>query len=240
METLLEEAMQQGYLGLSTDGLPFHYLANEPHTDKRIPTQFASFGELRRLLKVVRRYDRVWQTTPILENRLTALLYFTLTSGRCSAGPLKVSALSAMELVLAPRATKAFLGFAKLMNSRLFRGNLHFQALGTNFRVWSDGIVSPLFEELPSTAQLIALEYDDVEGRHALMHDPRWVEEFRRDWLHGRTGGDWASFKARLGVPDHLVIRDLERLVFDGAPVRGLGGGDLAAGLRAPAALLPG
>jgi N-acyl-D-aspartate/D-glutamate deacylase len=43
--TLLEEAMQQGYLGLSTDGLPFHYLANEPHTDKRIPTQFASFGE---------------------------------------------------------------------------------------------------------------------------------------------------------------------------------------------------
>jgi N-acyl-D-aspartate/D-glutamate deacylase len=86
METLLEEAMQQGYLGLSTDGLPFHYLANEPHTDKRIPTQFASFGELRRLLKIVRRHDRVWQTTPILENRLTALLYFTLTSGRCSAG----------------------------------------------------------------------------------------------------------------------------------------------------------
>jgi N-acyl-D-aspartate/D-glutamate deacylase len=219
METLLEEAMQQGYLGLSTDGLPFHYLANEPHTDKRIPTQFASFGELRRLLKIVRRHDRVWQTTPILENRLTALLYFTLTSGLLFGRTLKVSALSALELVLAPRATRAFLGFAKLMNSRLFRGNLHFQALGTNFRVWSDGIVSPLFEELPSTAQLIALEYDDVEGRHALMHDPRWVEDFRRDWLHGRTGGDWASFKARLGVPDHLVIRDLERLVFDGAPV---------------------
>jgi hypothetical protein len=146
-------------------------------------------------------------------------LYFTLTSGLLFGRTLKVSALSALELALAPRATRAFLGFAKLMNSRLFRGNLHFQALGTNFRVWSDGIVSPLFEELPSTAQLIALEYDDVEGRHALMHDPRWVEDFRRDWLHGRTGGDWASFKARMGVPDHLVIRDLERLVFDGAPV---------------------
>ena len=33
----------QGYLGMSTDGLPFHYLANAPHTDKRIPTQYASF-----------------------------------------------------------------------------------------------------------------------------------------------------------------------------------------------------
>ncbi|MEE4278720.1 MAG: amidohydrolase family protein [Halieaceae bacterium] len=219
MEELLDRALEQGYLGLSTDGLPFHYLANEPHTDKRIPTQFASFGELRRLLKVVRRHDRVWQTTPILENRLTALLYFALTSGRLFGKTLKVSALSAMEMALAPRATKAFLGFARLMNSRLFKGCLHFQALGTNFRVWSDGIVSPLYEELPSTAQLIALEYDDVEGRHALMHDPVWVEQFRRDWLHGRTGGDWASFKARIGWPDHLVIRDLHRMVFDGAPV---------------------
>lgn len=219
METLLERALEQGYLGLSTDGLPFHYLANQPHTDKRIPTQFASFGELRRLLKVLRKYDRVWQTTPIIENRATALLYFALTSGRLFGKTLKVSALSAMELVLAPRATRAFLGFAKLMNSWLFKGDLHFQALGTNFRVWSDGIVSPLYEELPSTAQLIALEYDDAAGRQALMHDPQWVEQFRRDWLHGRSGGDWASFKARMGLPDHLVIRDLERLNFDGAPV---------------------
>lgn len=219
MEAVLERALQQGYLGLSTDGLPFHYLSNEPHTDKRIPTQFASFRELRRLLKVVRDYDRVWQATPIIENRLTALLYFTLTSGRLFGKPLRLSALSAMELVLAPRAMKSFLAFARLMNSWLFKGNMHFQALGTNFRVWSDGIVSPLYEELPSTAQLIALEYDDIEGRHALMHDPQWVEQFRHDWRHGRSGGDWASFKARLGLPDHLVIRDLERLNFDGAPV---------------------
>ena len=219
METILEKALQQGYLGLSTDGLPFHYLSNEPHTDKRIPTQFASFKELRRLLKVVRNYDRVWQTTPIIEKRIKALFYFTLTSGLLFGKTLKVSALSAMEMALAPRALKAFLGFAKLMNSKLFKGNMHFQALGTNFRIWSDGIGSPIYEELPSTAKLIALEYDDEEGRHALMHDPAWVEEFRHDWLHGRTGGDWASFKAKMGFPDHLVIRDLHRLVFDGSPV---------------------
>jgi len=219
MEAILEQALQQGYLGLSTDGLPFHYLANQPHTDKRIPTQFASLTELRRLLKVLRKYDRVWQTTPIIENRLMAFVYFALTSGRLFGKPLKVSALSVMEMALAPKSANLFLGFAKLMNSRLFKGRLHFQALGTNFRVWSDGIVSPLFEELPSTAQLIALEYDDADGRRALMNDPAWVEQFRADWLHGRTGGDWASFKARMGLPDHLVIRDLERLHFDGAPV---------------------
>ncbi len=77
MENLLEQAMGQGYLGMSTDGLPFHYLANEPHTDQRIPTQFASFGEMKRLLKVVRNHNRVWQTTPIRESRQGLSLFST-------------------------------------------------------------------------------------------------------------------------------------------------------------------
>ena len=218
MEQILEGAMELGYLGLSTDGLPFHYLSNDPHTDKRIPTQFASFRELRRLLKVVRNYDRVWQTTPIIENRLKALFYFTLTSGRLFGKPLKTSALSAMEMTAAPNSSKLFLGVAKLLNSKLLDGRLHFQALGTNFRVWSDGIVSPLFEELSSTAELIALEYDDYEGRQRLMHDPDWVKRFRKEWRHGRTGDDFASWKAKRGLPDSLVIREPEKLIFDGAP----------------------
>ena len=218
MEQILEGAMQLGYLGLSTDGLPFHYLSNDPHTDKRIPTQFASFKELRRLLKVVRKYDRVWQTTPIIENRLKALFYFTLTSGRLFGKPLKTSALSAMQMTAAPNASKLFLGVAKLLNSKFLDGRLHFQALGTNFRVWSDGIVSPLFEELSSTAELISLEYDDYEGRQRLMNDTDWVARFRKEWRHGRTGGDFASWKAKRGMPDSLVIREPEKLIFDGAP----------------------
>ena len=219
MEKLLEQAMAQGYLGMSTDGLPFHYLANEPHTDQRIPTQFASFGEMKRLLKVVRNYNRVWQTTPILENRAKAFLYFLLTSGRLFGKTLKTSALSVMEFVLAPRVHRAFLGFAALANSRLLRGNIHFQALGTNFRVWSDGIVSPLYEELDSTCQLIAKEYDDVEGRLALLNDPEFIARFRQDWHYGRRGRNLAHLKSKLGAPDKLVVRDLHRMVFDGAPV---------------------
>jgi N-acyl-D-aspartate/D-glutamate deacylase len=219
MENLLEQAMGQGYLGMSTDGLPFHYLANEPHTDQRIPTQFASFGEMKRLLKVVRNHNRVWQTTPILENRAKAFLYFLLTSGRLFGKSLKTSALATMEFALAPKAHRAFLGFAALANSRLLKGRIHFQALGTNFRIWSDGIVSPLYEELESTCKLIAKEYEDVEGRLALLNDPDFIAEFRRDWHHGRRGRNLAHLKAKLGVPDNLVIRDLDRMIFDGAPV---------------------
>jgi len=105
-----------------------------------------------------------------------------------------------------------------LLNSRVFRGNIHFQALGTNFRVWSDGIVSPLYEELESTCELIAKEYDDVEGRMALLNNPEWVARFRRDWHHGRSGFNLAHFKTKIGAPDNLVIRDFNLMIFDGAP----------------------
>jgi N-acyl-D-aspartate/D-glutamate deacylase len=219
MEQLLEQGMAQGYLGLSTDGLPFHYLANEPYTAKRIPTQFASFSEMKRLLKVLRRHDRVWQTTPIIENRAKAFLYFLFTSGRLFGQTLKTSALSVMEFALMPRAHRSFLGFASLLNSRLLRGNIRFQALGTNFRVWSDGIVSPLYEELESTCELIAKEYDDVAGRLALINDPDFIRRFRHDWHFGRRGRNLAHFKAKIGAPDNIVIRDFHLMIFDGAPV---------------------
>ncbi|MEH6569892.1 MAG: amidohydrolase family protein [Halioglobus sp.] len=219
MTSLLEQALDQGFMGMSTDGLPFHYMANDPNTDKRIPTQFAPRSEMKRLLQVVRNRDRVWQTTPIIENRLKAFTYFAFTSGRLFGKTLKTSALSAMEFALMPKASNLFLGFAKLMNSRLFKGNMHFQALGTNFRVWSDGIVSPLYEELESGCKLIAKEYDDVEGRLALLNDPAFIEEFRADWARGRSGRNLAHLKTRLGMPDSLVVREFSLLVFDGAPV---------------------
>jgi N-acyl-D-aspartate/D-glutamate deacylase len=229
MEQLLEDGMAQGYLGMSTDGLPFHYLASEPLTAKRIPTQFASFGELKRLLQVVRKHNRVWQTTPIIENRAKAFLYFLLSSGRLFGKTLKTSALSVMEFVLMPGAHKGFLGFAALVNSRLLKGDLHFQALGTNFRIWSDGIVSPLYEELESTCELIAKEYDDVEGRMALLNDPEFARRFRADWHYGRRGRTLAHLKTKMGLPDNIVIREFHLMIFDGAPVADWDGESLQA-----------
>lgn len=219
MTSLLSDAMDQGYLGMSTDGLPFHYMANDPNKEKRIPTQFAKFGELKRLLKVVRERDGVWQTTPILEQRAKAFGYFALTSGRLFGKTLKTSALSAIEFALLPKASKLFLNFAKLMNSAFFKGNMHFQALGSNFRIWSDGIVSPLYEEMEWGAKLIAKEYDDTEGRKALLNDPAFIEGFREEWRRGRYGNNFAHWKAKMGMPDSVVVRDLAMMMFDDAPI---------------------
>jgi N-acyl-D-aspartate/D-glutamate deacylase len=219
MVVMLEDALKQGYVGLSTDGLPFHYLANEPNTDQRIPTQFATRTELKRLLQVLRDRDRVWQTTPFLDSKLETLLNFAFTSGRLFGKPLKTSALAAVQFEAMPGTVDGLLKFARLLNSNFMRGRIHFQALATNFRMWGDGVVNPIFEEMGSTCRLIAKEYEDREGRLALLNDPDFIADFRRDWLHGREGVSLARLKTRLGVPDINVIRDLDLMTFDGAPV---------------------
>jgi len=63
MKALLKKGMDEGYAGFSTDALPFHFLANDPNRQKQIPTQFASFSEIKELTSILRDYDRVWQAT---------------------------------------------------------------------------------------------------------------------------------------------------------------------------------
>ena len=182
MRELLETAMQQGYAGLSTDSIPFHYLANEPHTDRRIPAQYASLAELRTLLDVVRRHDRVWQCTPDAANRARTFLRFFLTSGRLFGSPLRTSALTAVDLTHERNTWRLFPVIARLMNSRLVRGRFHFQVLGTPFRMYAEGAICPIFEEFESSRGLMALDLEDAEARRRRMDTPEFGETFVREW----------------------------------------------------------
>ena len=169
MARLLEDAMQQGYAGFSTDAIPFHYLANAPHTDKRIPAQHATLGELRTLLEVVRGHDRVWQCTPDASNRVATFLRFFLTSGRLFGRPLKTSALTAVDLTHERRTWKLFPLIANLLNSPLVNGRFHFQVLATPFRMYAEGAICPIFEEFESSRQLMACDIEDAAARRRIM-----------------------------------------------------------------------
>lgn len=182
MRALLDQAMRQGYAGLSTDAIPFHYLSNAPHTDRRVPTQYASPGELRQLLDVVRGYDRVWQCTPDAANRIATFLRFFLTSGRLFGRPLKTSALTAVDLTHERRTWKLFPLIAGLLNSRLVDGRIHFQVLATPFRMYAEGMICPIFEEFASSRQLMACDLEDVGARREIMATDAFGTLFMREW----------------------------------------------------------
>ncbi len=182
MRELLETAMLEGYAGFSTDAIPFHYLANAPHTDKRIPAQHASMGELRSLLDIVRSHDRVWQCTPDASRRFATFLRFFLTSGRLHGQPLRTSALTAVDLTHERRTWRLFPLIANLLNSKLVKGRFHFQVLGTPFRMYAEGAICPIFEEFSSTRRLMSLDIEDAAGRRAIMATDEFGELFVREW----------------------------------------------------------
>jgi len=185
---LLEKAVEEGYIGFSSDTLPFHYLANEPNTDKRIPSQHASLYELKRLTDVLRKHDRIWQTTPMSDNPLGVLLRFGLTARRFFGKALRISALAALDFHYNPGAIRGILFLTRQLNNRFFGGDFHMQALAAPFKLWGDGPITPLLEEFPAISRLIAKDIEDVEGRRALLEDPGYVADFKKDWLAGKTG----------------------------------------------------
>jgi len=187
MAALLEDAMRQGYAGFSTDAIPFHYLANAPHTDKRIPAQHATLAELRTLLEVVRGHDRVWQCTPDAANRVATFLRFFLTSGRLFGRPLRTSALTAVDLTHERRTWRLFPLIAGLLNSPLVNGRFHFQVLATPFRMFAEGAICPIFEEFASSRQLMACDIEDAEARRRSMATDAFGHLFVREWHDSRV-----------------------------------------------------
>jgi len=219
MEALVERGMQEGYVGFSTDALPFHYLANAPNTKKQIPTQFASYAEIKQLTHVVRRWGRLWQQTPAKDDQWAALKTMLLTSGRLFGETLKVTAVAALDFRNDRRIKRAALLLARVLNSWLLKGHFRLQALAAPFKVWSDGVFTPFSEEIPELRRLIETDLEDYAARRRILDDPAYRERFRRMWYRGKRGFGWARLKRWLRLDDNVLSRDLRDMTLDAARV---------------------
>ncbi len=219
MAALLDKGMRQGYAGFSTDALPFHYLANDPHRDRKIPTQYGSYAELKRLTGVVRRHGRVWQATPPKDSIPQTLRNLLLTSGRLHGRPLKTTVVAALDVATNRGIAKLGMLLARVLNSRAVDGRFALQALAGRFKIWSEGPINPIFEEVPVLRRLNMTDLEDREGRRALLDDPAFVAEFREMWHRGKSGFGIDALKRRLRREDLAFSRSLEDMVVDTCPV---------------------
>lgn len=219
MESILEQAMQDGYLGFSTDMLPFHYLSNDPHREKRIPANHASYGEVKRMTDVVRRHGRVWQATPEKDKPHNVIRWFMLSSGRFFGKPLKVTAVAALDVVTNRSLAKLGVAMTRVINSSLIDGRFRLQALAAPFRVYADGMITPLAEENPVLRELNAIDLEDREARLALLNDPAYCRRFREAWYHDKKGISLGRLKRALHIMDDSFSRDLEDMVMTERPV---------------------
>jgi len=220
MCTQLKEALDAGYAGFSTDALPFHYLANQPYTERTIPTQFAKYDELKSLTKVVRDAGAIWQATPPKDSVLGTLKTMLLTSGLLHGKPLKTTVVAAMKISNNWKLLGMIKVLAHMLNSAIFRGNFHMQALGARFKTWSDGAITPLAEEIPELRRLNETDLEDKEGRLAIMNDPDFIAAFKAMWLKGKQGFGIDRLKRLINLEDYAFHRDMAKMTVERCPLK--------------------
>ena len=226
MADTLSDALKSGYAGFSTDALPFHYLAAQPHCEKTIPTQFAKYGELKQLAQVVREQESTWQATPPKDSVIGTLRTFLLTSGRLHGKPLRTTVVAALDIANNWKLSRMVKTLSKLLNSSLVRGDFHMQALGAPFKIWSDGAITPIAEEIPELRRLNETDLEDREARQKIMHEPDYIKSFKSMWMRGKQGWNLDRLKRKFNLEDFAFNRTPVDMTVDRCPQKNWEGMD--------------
>ncbi len=218
MQEKLRDGLKLGFAGFSTDALPFHYLANQPNCHKTIPTQFAKYDEIKQLTQVVREEGKLWQATPPKDSPIDVFKTFLLSSGRLHGKPLKTTVVAALDVATNRNLIKLTRLLNKILNSKFLNGEFYMQALGAPFKIWSDGAVTPIAEEIPELRALNETDLEDREARQKILRDPDYIKVFREMWMKGKSGFNVARLKRKLRLEDYAFDRDLAQMTIDLCP----------------------
>jgi len=175
MESILAEAIDQGFLGLSSMCLTWDKIDGDREWSKSLPSTYARWKEINRLNKLLRRSNRVHQGAPNAANPLQVFQYLKETLGLLRK-PLKTTLITLMDLrgnaTVRPLAQLA----SKLVN--WFGGDFKWQVLPTPFTIYADGIDVVFFEEFG--AGEMALDLKSEVERNELLKDETYRRQFRK------------------------------------------------------------
>ncbi|TAE61939.1 MAG: D-aminoacylase [Nostocales cyanobacterium] len=174
MERIAADALDAGFIGISIDMFPWHRMSGEFAGDS-IPSQHATFPEYAMLADVCRRQDRVFQVTPNIKKIGSFLEIFWMSLGIIRK-PLRLTILSALDAVHNRNMWRMFAPILFIWNC-ILQGNTRFQTLTEPFTIFSDGPVTPLFEEFTTGAKL-----NGCNSRSARLE--LWnLEDFRNQFI---------------------------------------------------------
>jgi len=147
MEGLVQDALDAGFVGMSSMTNPWDKLDGDRYRSKSLPSTFATWGEHRRLNGVLRRARKVLQSAPNLTQPSNAVNFFLESIGSFFRRPLRTSLLTAADSKTVPRLVSA-IGFVTRLLNRFAGADLRWQHLPVPFEIYADGIDLVVFEEL--------------------------------------------------------------------------------------------
>jgi N-acyl-D-aspartate/D-glutamate deacylase len=224
MERLLEEAIDEGLLGLSSMTNPWDKLDGDRVRSKALPSVYAPWSEYTRLNKVLRRRERVHQGAPNLVTKYNLFAYFMESMGLFGRKPLKTTLITLMDVKVDPWISSVLGPVTRWLN-RTTHADFRWQTLPMPFETYADGMEFVVFEEFPSGQAALHLANQDL--RSELFRDPEYRRRFRQDvekkfgprvW-HRDFDDAWI-----VDCPDSSVVG---RSVGDVARARGVHPGDV-------------
>ncbi|MFD4459511.1 amidohydrolase family protein [Nocardia sp. NPDC058480] len=205
MTTLLESAVDAGFLGLSSMTNKLDKIDGDEYRSRSLPSTYTRGKEVRALNKVLRKRGRVLQSAPTVSLNPNIAKFFLASAG-IGRPRLRTTLLSAADSKAYPPLVWFMLYAAPLLN-RFARTNFRWQHLPVPFTVYADGIDLVVFEEFGAGAAALHLK-DQVERNELLQSEPyrRW---FRKQYDNKFTPRIWHRdfFDAEIiACPDESVV----------------------------------
>ncbi|MEE3326986.1 MAG: hypothetical protein VX252_06620, partial [Myxococcota bacterium] len=176
---MLKEAIEAGFLGLSTMTNPWDKLDGDRYRSRALPSTYATWKEYRWFNRVLREEGRVLQSAPNLNTKINILGFFLESAGLFFRKALKTSLISAADPKASPWVPLVFGPITRIVNN-LLGANFRWQGLPCPFEVYADGIDLVVFEEFDAGAD--AMHIADEFERNELMKDQAYRRRFRKDY----------------------------------------------------------
>lgn len=188
MEDALEDAINQGMLGMSSMTNPWDKLDGDRFRSASLPSVYAKWKEYRRLHKLLRNRKAILQSAPNLTTKLNVVFFLFSSASLFMRDSLKTTLITLMDTKADPLLSRVA-SLAGFIFNRLMGADFKWQALPSPFRVYSDGVDFIVFEEFPTGEMALHLQ-QDME-REALFKAPSYREQFKKDYRKRFGGRVW-------------------------------------------------
>jgi N-acyl-D-aspartate/D-glutamate deacylase len=178
MNAMLNEALDEGFLGLSTMDNPWDKMDGDKYWSHKTPSFYSSWKERKTLIDTLRKRDAILQGAPNLVTRVNALRYMMASTG-IFRKPLKTTMIALMDLI-ADRWIAPLVSFGSAVFNRVFQSDFRMQSTPVPFTVYYDGVDSVMFEEFPSGEAMRHLA-KNIDERNDMIRNPKFREEFKAE-----------------------------------------------------------
>lgn len=187
MEALLEEALDAGFLGMSSMTTKLDRLDGERAWAKPLPATYANWHEYRRLNRILRRRDAILQSAPDAVGKINIFAFFWEAVGWFRKA-LKTTLLTCLDLKSQPWMPIGAPIGAWIVNT-LGRGNFRWQYLPAPFEIYAYGLDFNSFGELADAR--ILRDVKNPEDMYAEAEKPGFRDILRRNMAETLTAGLW-------------------------------------------------